>query len=354
MHQLRFANVSSILVGGILALGCSVDDRGIPESAAGAPTEMDTPAAMNESAAPGQMPGEAQPNEMPPGDRAPEGQPANVGLTPPSMPDTMPPVATTPPVAEPPAPPETNDPVAGNAPVPSAGCGSTAALESGRFTIDVAGAARQYILEVPDDYDTNRPYRLIFAWHWRDGTAEQVANGFYGLQQRAEGSAIFVSAAGIDAGWANTDGRDIAFLDAMLERLEGNLCIDESRIFSTGWSYGGMMSNAIGCARGDVFRAIAPMSGALYSGCVDGDAPIAFLGFHGDDDTVVPIGNGVTARDVFVERNGCQPEAAVEADGCQRFEDCAAGAPLTWCEFNGGHTPAPGSEQAIWDFFSQF
>jgi polyhydroxybutyrate depolymerase len=351
MDQLRFANVSSILVGGLFALGCGVDDRGVPETIAGSSTEMNTPAAMNEPAAPGQMPGEAQPNETPPG--APEGEPANVPLTPPSM-AAAPPVAATPPVTEPTVPPEPTEPVAGGAPVPSAGCGSTTALQSGRFTIDVEGASREYILEVPDDYDATRPYRLIFGWHWRGGSAANVADGFYGLQQRAEGSAIFVSAEGIDAGWANTDGRDIAFLDAMLGRFEDNLCIDESRIFSTGWSYGGMMSLAIGCARGDVFRAIAPMSGALYSGCEDSDAPVAFLGFHGDDDDVVPLGNGEAARDEFVERNGCQPGATVGADGCQRFEGCAEGAPLTWCEFNGGHTPAPGSEQAIWDFFSQF
>jgi polyhydroxybutyrate depolymerase len=347
MDQLRFANVSSILVGGIVALGCSSSEPA--ESAPSSPTEMTTPVAMNEPAAPEQTPADAQPGAMSSGDRAPEGQPANVGLIPPSMANPMPPVA-----AEPPAPPETNAPADG-APVPSAGCGSTAAVASGRFTIDVAGAAREYILDVPQDYDANRPYRLIFAWHWRGGTAEQVADGYYGLQQRAEGSAIFVSAEGIDAGWANPGGSDIAFLDAMLGRLEGDLCVDESRIFSTGWSYGGMMSLAIGCARGDVFRAIAPMSGALYSGCADGDAPVAFLGFHGDDDDVVPIANGLTARDVFVERNGCQPEeAAVEADGCLRFEGCAAGFPVSWCEFDGGHTPAPGSEQAIWDFFSQF
>jgi polyhydroxybutyrate depolymerase len=346
MRQLRSANVSSILMGATLALACSSSES--DEGAASSPVEMNAPAAMNAPEAPGQVP-EAQPDGAPAGSRAPEGQPANVGLAPPSM--AMPPVA-----AMPPAPPsEMNQPAADGAPVPSAGCGSSAAVESGRFSIDVAGAQREYILELPDDYDASRPYRLIFAWHWRGGNAAQVADGFYGLQQRAEGSAIFVSAEGLDAGWANTDGRDIAFLDAMLGRLEGDLCIDESRVFSTGWSYGGMMSLAIGCARGDVFRAIAPMSGALYSGCADGDAPVAFLGFHGDDDDVVPIGNGVAARNEFVERNGCQPEAAaVEADGCLRFEGCAAGAPLTWCEFDGGHTPAPGSDEAIWDFFSQF
>jgi poly(3-hydroxybutyrate) depolymerase len=252
-----------------------------------------------------------------------------------------------------------DQPAEAGPPVPSAGCGSTASVASGRFTIDSAGTPRDYILELPDDYDPTHPYRLIFGWHPRGGSAEQVANGFgggfYGLERLAEGSAIFVSPEGIDQGWANTGGRDIAFLDAMLSRLESELCIDQSRIFSTGFSYGGMMSLAVGCARGNVFRAIAPMSGALYSGCEDGDAPVAMLGFHGVDDTVVPLANGVAGRDVFVERNGCQAEAsAIEVDGCLSFQGCAEGAPVTWCEFDGGHSPAPGSAAPIWSFFSQY
>jgi polyhydroxybutyrate depolymerase len=349
MDQLRFANVSPLLLGAALAVACSSSDS--EGSTATTRTGMNAPAAMNEPATPEQMQAEAQPTEMPAPSGPSEGQPTNIGLTPPPA---MAPV-TEQPAAPVMNPPVMSPPVVDGAPVPSAGCGSTASVASGRFNIDVAGTARQYILELPDDYDTERPYRLIFGWHWRGGNAQAVANDFYGIQPLAEDSAIFVSAEGIDAGWANTNGRDIALLDAMLERFKGELCIDESRIFSTGWSYGGMMSDAIGCARGDVFRAIAPMSGALYSGCEAGDAPVAFLGFHGTADNVVPIANGRTARDEFVERNGCQPAAAaVSEGGCLRFQGCAAGSPVSWCEFNGGHTPAPGSGPAIWDFFSQF
>ena len=240
-------------------------------------------------------------------------------------------------------------------PVPSAGCGSAPPVASGRFTVDVAGTPRDYILALPQGYDPTRPYRLVFTWHPGGGTAQQTANNYYGLRQLAQDSAIFVSPEGIDNGWANTGGRDIAFLDVMLERFQSELCIDETRIFSTGFSYGGMMSYTIACGRADVFRAIAPMSGALYSGCEDGDAPIAMFGFHGTTDTVVPIANGVRARDVVAGRNGCQPEAmAVETDGCLSFQGCSAGHPVTWCEFNGGHMPAPQSAPRIWDFFSQF
>ncbi len=373
MDQLRFTGVSSLLLGATLTLGCSSSDDRTPAVAApSSSVDRSTPATMNEPTDPGSS--EAQPDEMAPAPSA-EGPSGDVELSPSSTEDATP--AIDGPVAgeeqgegdqadeeqgeeeqgeeEEQVPPTEDEPAADGAPVPSAGCGSTAPVQSGRFTISAAGAAREYILELPENYDSNRAHRLIFGWHWRGGTAQQVADGFYGLEQRAEGSAIFVSPEGLDAGWANPGGRDLAFLDAVLERVEGELCVDESRIFSTGWSYGGMMTLALGCARGDVFRAIAPMSGAFYSGCEDSDTPVAFFGYHGNNDDVVPYGNGVAARDEFVRRNGCQPEqAAVDVNGCLQFEGCAAGAPLTWCEFNGGHTPGPGSEQRIWDFFSQF
>lgn len=251
--------------------------------------------------------------------------------------------------------PDAPAPVEAGAPVPSPGCSSTAAAANGRVTIDVAGDPRDYILALPEDYDATRPYPLVFTWHPGGGSAQGTANNFYGIRQLAADSAIFVSPEGIDEGWANTDGRDLAFFDAMLERFEAELCVDQSRIFSTGFSYGGMMSFALGCGRADVVRAIAPMSGALFSGCLDGDAPIAMLGFHGTNDTVVDIAAGVRARDEILDRNGCGPEdEAVEANGCLAFEGCSEGHSVSWCEFGGGHTPAPQAGQRIWDFFSQF
>jgi polyhydroxybutyrate depolymerase len=243
----------------------------------------------------------------------------------------------------------------------SEGCGATTWPESDRYTIDVDGSSREYILDVPEDYDSSRPYRLIFGWHWRGGQASDVSGGalgggaYYGLKNRAEGSTIFVSPEGIDNGWANSGGSDIDFLDAMLARFDSELCIDKTRIFSTGFSYGGMMSIAVGCAKGGVFRAIAPISGAPYSGCVDGDQPVAFLGIHGDADNVVPLSNGEQGRDEFLARNNCDTQTmATEPSGCVSYQGCDAGYPVHWCEFSGGHSPPNFSSAAIWDFFSQF
>jgi polyhydroxybutyrate depolymerase len=252
-------------------------------------------------------------------------------------------------------------------PTRSAGCGSQTPRQGGRFTIQSGGTAREYILRLPDNYNSNTAYRLIFGWHWRGGTAQDVAGNsfggaFYGLASRANGTAIFVAPEGLVdngvTGWANPQGRDIAFLDAMLERFRSELCIDESRIFSTGFSYGGMMSFAVGCARGNVFRAIAPFAGALYSGCENGSAPVAMWGSHGygsGADGVVPIANGRSGRDVFLQRNGCGNQTVpVAPDECVSYQGCRDGYPVTWCEWNGGHTVPNFAGQAVWDFFSQF
>ena len=50
-----------------------------------------------------------------------------------------------------------------NAPVPSAGCGKELGdFKSGTYTMESAGLARQYTIDIPDNYDKNTSYRLIF------------------------------------------------------------------------------------------------------------------------------------------------------------------------------------------------
>jgi poly(3-hydroxybutyrate) depolymerase len=243
-------------------------------------------------------------------------------------------------------------------PVRSAGCGSTNGPRTGTYTINAAGLDRTYILDVPADYDPNKAYRLVFAWHPRGGNARGIADGdggYYGLKPLSGGSAIFVAGEGIDAGWANSDGRDIAFTRAMVERLESQLCIDKGRIFSMGWSFGGMFSFAIGCELADVFRAIGPASGALLSGCAQGSHPVAMWGAHGTYDSLVSLDSGRGARDVILARNHCSTAtSAKDANGCVSYQGCDAGYPVVWCEWPGGHTYPEFARPETWKFFAQF
>ncbi|MCY1136475.1 cellulose binding domain-containing protein [Actinoplanes sp. Pm04-4] len=254
----------------------------------------------------------------------------------------------------------------------TAGCGKAPTLTSGTRSISSGGQNRTYILRVPDNYDRNQPYKLIFAFHWLNGTAGNVSGaGYYGLQGLSNNSAILVAPQGIDNGWANTGNRDLTLVDNLTALIQGDLCVDTTQVFALGWSYGGSMSYAVACARPAVFRAVAVISGANLSGCSPGNQPVAYLGIHGTHDSVLNISQGRSIRDTFVRNNGCTAQNPPEpARGSlthivTTYAGCRAGYPVAWAAFDGDHTPEPvdGSTSTsgartwvggeIWKFFTQ-
>jgi poly(3-hydroxybutyrate) depolymerase len=241
---------------------------------------------------------------------------------------------------------------------PSAGCGATTQPASGRFTIDVSGTSREYILTLPASYDASHPYRLILAFHGRQYDAQSVADGgppgsgpYYGIQSEAKDTAIFVAAQATSASWSSSD---VPYVKAMVTHFESELCIDQNRVFATGFSMGAIMTITLGCGSADIFRAIAPMSGQISGSCT-GTQPIAYWASHGTSDPTINISNGQAARDAFVSRNHCTTQTtAGSPTGCMNYQGCDAGFPVTWCPFDGVHEPPPFAGTAIWAFLSQF
>ncbi|MEO3751437.1 hypothetical protein [Streptomyces sp. B6B3] len=170
-------------------------------------------------------------------------------------------------------------------PTATAACGQNPTLRDGTHTIQSGGQSRTFILDLPDNYDPNHPYRLVLGLHWWGGTAEDVATGrtvetgtwaYYGLQRLANSSTIFVAPQGIDNGWANSGGQDVTFIDDILRLLESDLCVNTEQRFSIGFSYGGAMSYSLACSRPDVFRAVVVQSSpGQLSGCAGGTQPVA-------------------------------------------------------------------------------
>ncbi|MEU4335985.1 cellulose binding domain-containing protein [Micromonospora lupini] len=255
----------------------------------------------------------------------------------------------------------------------TAGCGKAPTLTSGTRTISSSGQNRTYILQIPGGYDRNRPYRLVFGFHWLNGSANNVASaGYYGLAPLSNNSTIFVAPQGIDAGWANTNGRDLTLFDDISRQVENDLCVDTTQRFALGWSYGGAMSYAVACARPTVIRAVTVLSGANLSGCNGGTQPVAYFGIHGIYDSVLNISQGRALRDTFVRNNGCTAQSPREPSRgslthiTTTYSGCRSGYPVQWAAFDGDHTPSPvdGSSSPndsrtwtsaeIWRFFTQF
>jgi poly(3-hydroxybutyrate) depolymerase len=262
----------------------------------------------------------------------------------------------------------------------TAGCGRAPGLNSGTHTIQSSGKSRSFILRVPNGYNNTRPYRLIFAYHWRGGTMNDVSSGgtsgtawsYYGMQEQSNDSAILVAPQGLGNGWANSGGEDITFTDDMVRLIQNALCVDTTQLFAMGFSYGGGMSYSIACSRASVFRAVVVYSGAQLSGCSGGTQPIGYFGIHGISDNVLNISSGRSLRDTFVRNNGCAAQNPQEpGPGSGRHitttYSCRAGYPVQWAAFDGGHGPAPvdgcsGCEDGVrtwtkgeaWRFISQF
>lgn len=270
----------------------------------------------------------------------------------------------------------------------SPGCGKTPTLTSGTHTIQSGGQTRNYTIRIPANYNNSHPYPLVFAYHWVGGTMGDVDGGgssgytwsYYGLREKADTSKdkqmIFVAPQGIGNGWGNGNNSDVNFTDDMIKLVENDLCVDTTRIFAMGFSYGGGMTKALGCQRPKVFRAIAVYSGAdfLSGGCdATTTSPIAYIGLHSVSDGTNPYSSGEAIRDRFLKNNGCTPQVAAKPVGLTHvittYKGCKDGYPTVWCAFDGGgHTPAPVDGSAsgmgggdktwtkavVWEFFTQF
>ena len=247
-------------------------------------------------------------------------------------------------------------------------------IRTGKYFINVDGTIREFILTLPENYDNSRTYPLIFVWHGLGGSAIGVASGsrfrgepYFGLFKASENQAIFIAGQGLSSvirawsGWDNKNGRDVAFVRKLMNWAELNMSIDESRIFSTGMSYGGMFSNLLACRLGNKIRAIASMSGSFqiygvqypYNQC-KGEKVAAWFA-HGTDDRYVVYKDGEAARDYFTSVNGCSSSfTKATPAGCIMYNGCDTGYPVVWCRHKGGHYIPKYAGEEIWNFFNRF
>lgn len=246
---------------------------------------------------------------------------------------------------------------------PAGGCGKDpGAVDGTPQMIMVDGTARQYILALPPGYDPDKQYPLVFAWHGRGGDGA-LARLYFKVEEASQGAAIFVYPYGLpladmqnQTGWdLDPANEDFAFFDALLADLNGRLCVDQQRIFSTGHSFGGYMSNQLGCYRGDVLRAIGLVAGGGPFGICSGQVA-AWLA-HGTGDQVVPYSEGTKSHEHWSGANNCAGAgAAVDPAPCVADDGCDAGEPVVWCshsepDFN-GHGWPNWAGAGIWGFFA--
>ncbi|MDQ1401704.1 MAG: polyhydroxybutyrate depolymerase [Actinomycetota bacterium] len=167
-------------------------------------------------------------------------------------------------------------------------------------TLSFDGKIRDYVLRVPTTYDGTKAAPVIFDFHgWGSTGTQQLVYGSYSGPSDRDG-VLLVAPNGIGQGHdrhfnialqaSPTD--DVAFVRTILDQLEARLCIDPSRVFSSGMSDGGAMTSALACRASDRFAAFGPVAAVLYGPTCTPPRPVPIAAFMGNADPVIPFNGG--------------------------------------------------------------
>lgn len=209
-------------------------------------------------------------------------------------------------------------------------------------TLSHGGMERVYRLRIPVGYDGSKPVALVLAFHGGEGSAAvaEAGLGFNPLSDEHGFIVVYPLGSpnpGRGFGW--NDGRvsprfpgrenvdDVGFIRALITALQAELKVDPQRIYATGNSNGGFMTQRLGWELSDVLAAIAPGAGTLSATLEETFAPehpVHVLHLHGTADPAVPfdggevIGRGGLAIgaprmvELWVKANGCVTPPKIE------------------------------------------
>jgi len=235
--------------------------------------------------------------------------------------------------------------------------------------VSVMAHERNYFVWLPKSYDNTKPYRVTYLF-MGCGDRNGAATATYKLMAK-DPSSIYVAMNMPPAGFPpagkdcfdNTVGKSSVeweFMGLVGSQVQKDFCLDESRVFVSGYSSGAWVSNMFGCyfAGKDPNRVFGPDvsvrgQASVTGGPVQPDVPcggkVAALWIHDSDDHENAIGgNQGTSLPSVLKRNGCeggpdgpkQPWGKLSAlsDVCKQYTNCPAEFPVIFCPTSGkGH-----------------
>jgi poly(3-hydroxybutyrate) depolymerase len=107
-----------------------------------------------------------------------------------------------------------------------------------------------------------------------------------------DNSTIFVAPQGPNGQgtWDGQTDADHRFIDQLITHLQGSYCVDTTRVFSVGFSFGAMFTNSLAQTFQDRLRGVAVYAVADYNIYFPTNAgkPIAWMAVHGTQDGTCP------------------------------------------------------------------
>ncbi len=204
----------------------------------------------------------------------------------------------------------------------------------------IGGLVRTVIVHEPTGYSPGTATPLILNLHGSQSTAV-AQEVFTGMDATADADHFFVVypqggiAAGTGFEWnvpneplfggapvPATAPNDVSFLEQLVSLLEQRYCIDENRVYATGFSGGARMSSQLACDASSIFAAAAPVSGIRLPAPCPTTRAVPVIAFHGTADPVDPYdGHGQAywtysvpaAAQMWAAQDGCSPTSSTSS-----------------------------------------
>lgn len=174
-------------------------------------------------------------------------------------------------------------------------------------TIVSNGIPRSYRLYIPAVYNSTsslRPLIINMHGYTSNATEQQLYSDFAPIADTAnflmvypEGTYMpFTAYQYWNANFSTFGVNDILFISNLIDTLKEKYRIDLSRVYSTGFSNGGIMSYSLACELSNRIAAIASVSGTIADTQFGSNChplrTVPVLHFHGTSDMTVPFNGG--------------------------------------------------------------
>jgi polyhydroxybutyrate depolymerase len=229
-----------------------------------------------------------------------------------------------------------------------------------KFNVD--GIEREALVFIPSTSSKSKP-PVIFAFHGHGGNMYFAARGMafqnfwpeaiVVYPQGLPTPGIIMDREGKKPGWQRELGqesdRDLKFVDAMLAPLREKYSIDESRIYATGFSNGGLFTYLLLSQRPSLFAAFAPGGAALLPSVSLTQARPVFH-YGGRNDRLARFDKQEATMEKIRQFNGCATQGNACGENCTVY-DSTKGAPVTTFIHPFGHLYPPQVTPLIVKFF---
>jgi polyhydroxybutyrate depolymerase len=224
------------------------------------------------------------------------------------------------------------------------------------MTWKVDGETRRAIVYAPSAPSAGGKAPLVLSFH---GHGDNIVNFQYTDMHRAWPEAIVVYVQGLPSrrdglpGWqvekGQDDDRDLRLVDGALASLRDKFRVDETRIYSTGFSNGANFTYLLWAERPRVFAAFAPVAGRLRPS-VQPALPKPLFHVAGKRDQTIPFSDQQHAIETARRVDSVTGKGASCGNGCTIYGSPDAAPVMTWIH-PGGHEYPDSTSERIAKFF---